>query len=511
MRIMLVVWMLFILTASVFAETVSSPSSLDTAKILMSQEKFADAIAFLEKITSDPGDARNALLMMSECYDELGKWDEALVCIEKAQAMSSDSVATRGVKLRLMDHYLAQGLVDKYQSFRSKLRDEFQSDAWRLYYIVGKRRVRRHEYSGAIPELKQAVSLGEGFKDPDVADANYRLLHCYVVEKQWKNAEEFGPMLIQKCPSISYKLQMEIGQCYQGQQEYEEAIKQLEAAAKLAPREDYYNCASIYRSLLDTYEDAGKLDEAISLAVKLNQEYPKESAWQWRLGWYYLQGKQYEKAAPLFKKVIGSSAKRWEIRKGQIFLGECMFNMGQGKEALDVIEAYFKDKPEMWDEHLLVKGAVLFHGPKDYDGCITAQKQILDQVAAGRKSDLVPTAIELIYESYGMMGKLERGAPMMEDQARKSNDPTLLCRVADDYFGAGNYKEARRLFREVMGHDNLLDAVRADSMYGLARCYWEMSLRSAARRLMQRISEELPDTERAGQARAMLSLWAEVR
>lgn len=510
MRIAVLVSLLFWLMASAFAETVSPLSPLDTAKALVSQGKQIEAIPILEKIVaSDPASAPKALLMMSDCYDELGKWSEAMECVQKLQTAYPDSVPSREIKLRLMDHYLANGVMDKYRSLRQELTSEFQRDGWRLCYTVGKRRVLRQEYAEAIPELKKAVEVGEGFKNPDVADANYWLLHCYVVQKQWADAEKFGPALIARYPDLAYKLEMEMGQCYQGQGEYDQAIGHLETAAKLAPKGDYYNFRSIHRSLLDCYEKTSALDKAISLGEKLLQDYPGESAWQWRLGWYYLTRKDYGKAAPLFQRAIESSDRQWEIRKSQIYLGQCMFNLGKGDQALEMVETYFKDKPELWDEHLLVKGGVLFYGAKDYEGCIDAEKELLAQAAAGKQSVLVPTARELIFKSLEVMGKLGDAAAVLEDLASESKDPIWLCAAGDDYFKVCNYKEAKRVYKEAIDRTNTPDSIRAKCMYGLALCYWETGLKDAARRLMQETADKYPTTQGGMKARAMLYLWSQ--
>ena len=129
MRIAVLVSLLFLLMAAASAETVSPASPLDQAKALISQGEQIEAIPVLDKIVaSDPASAPQALLILSGCYDELGKWSEAVECVEKLQATYPDSVPSREVKLRLMDHYLANGVMDKHQSLRKELTSEFRRD-----------------------------------------------------------------------------------------------------------------------------------------------------------------------------------------------------------------------------------------------------------------------------------------------------------------------------------------------------------------------------------------------
>ena len=145
MRIAVCVPLLFMLMASAVAETVLQPSPLDSAKALISQGKQKDAIPILEKIVaSDPDSAPQALDMMADCYDALEKWSKAIECLQKLQALSPKTPAPREIKLRFMDYYLAIGDLEKYQSLRKELADEYRGDGWRVYYTVGRRLVLKH-------------------------------------------------------------------------------------------------------------------------------------------------------------------------------------------------------------------------------------------------------------------------------------------------------------------------------------------------------------------------------
>ena len=499
------------LMASAFAETVSTPSLLDEAKALISQGKQKDAIPILDKIAaSDPTSAPQALQMTGECYKKLQKWSKAIECFDKLLAGYPNSIAAdREVKAWIMDCHLANGDFEKCLALRNELFNEYQTDAWKLYYVVGRRHVWRHDYSKAIPELKKAVELGVISKNsPEMIDAHRRLLHCYVERKQWSNAEELAQKLVKDYPSRAYEWHFEMGRCYQGRQEYEKAIEYLEQAAKLVPK-NAWNAKDIFKALLDCYDHTGTLDKGVPLAEKLVEKYPRESSWQWRLGWYYLTRKDYQKAAPLFERVMKSSDRRWEIRKSQIYLGQCMFNLGKGDQALKMIESYFKDKPDLWDEHLLVKGGVLFYGPKDDAGCVATLKELLAQVAAGKKSALVPTTRELMYKAFNRMGDLNEAASVLETRARDAGSLEWLCQAGDDYYKARDYVEAKRVYKEVMHQADLPQQLRASSMYGLALCYWETGLKDAARRLMQEVSDRYPSTDSGKNARGSLYLWSQ--
>ena len=502
MRIAVFVSLLFILMASAVAETVPPPSPLDAAKALISQDKQIEAIPILEKIVaSDPDSAPHALDMMVGCYDALEEWGKAIGFLEELLTLHPNSDGE--IKRRMMDYYLADGKFEEYRSLRRELVSEYQSDAWKLYYTVGRRRVLRHEYSEAIPELKKAIELGAPVKSNlDIIDANYRLLHCYVVKKQWDEAEELGPKLVETYPEVAYKFQMEMGKCYQVQGKCDKAIDYLEPAAEKCPK-DFDNAKRLYKTLLDAYDRIRKYDKAIALGKKLVEEYPDEPGYKWELGRSYMYVQKYDTAAFLFQRVVETSHAEWEIRSSQIYLAQCFSNLGKGEEALVRIEAFYKDKPELWDSFLLAKAAVLFYGVKDNVRCLENVKELLAQVAAGKESDLVPTARELMYKSYEKMEKWTEAASVLEEM----KSPIYLSRAGDDYLEAGNYAEAKRVYKGVLDRPDATDDIRAACMYGLALCYRETGLKDAAKRMMQTLCKEYPRTEGGMKAEGLLYLW----
>ena len=491
----------------------ASSGGLDEAKRLIGDGKRTEAIAVLEGIaSSDQAFAPQALKMMGDCYKIQKKWSQAIKCFEKLLAGYPNSVAPdREVRSWMMDCYLANSQPDKALALRKELLSQYQSDAWRLYYIIGRRYVWRHESSKAIPELTKAIELGIASKnDPGMIDANWFLVHCCVVEKQFAKAEALAQQLIRDHPEVAYRFYGELGRCYQGRGVYDKAIESLETAVKLSPK-GAGNLKGDLKSLLRCYEGAGRRDEVTSLARKLVKEFPEEPAWRWESGRQYFGTGEYDKAAPLFKEVIASSKEQWEIRSSQIYLGECLFAVGKGNEALEGIERYYKDKPDLWDEHLLVKSAVLFHGAKDNEGCLAGVRQLLAEVTGGKKSPLVATARELMYRALEEMGKRAEAASVLEAMGADSKDPIWLSRAGQDYYKAGKYTDAKRVYKAVAERAGVPDDVRAECMYGLALCYWETGLKEAARRLMVRVSEAYPDDENARRARGSLYLWSEER
>ena len=483
---------------------------MDEAKALISKGKYAEAIPVLEIIaSSDKTSAPQALQMLGDCYNITQRASKALECFEKLLADHPNSVAPdKVVRGWIMDSYLANSQPEKALALRKELLSQYQSDAWRLYYIIGRRYVWRHEYGTAIPELAKAVELGAAAKnDPEMIDADWLLIHCYVMEKQWAKAEAVALQLIAGQPDVAYRFYGELGRCYQGREEYGKAVECLEAAVKLSPK-DAENLKDDYKSLLRCYEVAGGPDEVMPLARRLVADYPEQPAWRWELGRQHLDRGEYAKAAPLFKEVIESSKERWEIRSSRIYLGQCMYRCGKGAGALADIERYYRDKPDLWDDHLLVRSAVLYYGPKDYEGCVAGLRELIAGTESGKASALVETAKELMSRARAAMGDQAQSAALLEQMANESKDPALLCQAARAYCKSGKHTQARHIFRTVSESTNTSDEIKATCKYGLAICYWHSGLKNSAQRLARRTAELYPGTDAARQARGALCVWS---
>ena len=483
---------------------------LDDAKILITNGKYLKAIPLLESIvSSDKASTPQALEMMGDCYKAQQNWSKAIECFQKRLADYPNSGSPeRDVKSWMMDCYLANNDLTKGLALRNELLAQYGPDAWRIYYIVGWRYAWLKKFAEAESELEKAIEGGILAKtDDDVIDANRLLLVCCVVRSQWDKADKLAQRLLKDYPDKSYEWNYQIGKSYQARQEYAKALEALEPAAKLAPDKTVVS-KNIYKTMLDCYDETDRLDKAIPLAEKLVGDYPGESAWQWRLGWYYLTKQQYEKAAPLFEQVIKSSKADWEIRKALIFRGQCLYALGKGPDALEMVETYFKDKPAQWDDHLLIKAGVLYYGPRDDAGCVSALTELLAQADAGKKSTLVLAARELMCRALTRKGDLAEAGSVMERMAVESKNLLWLCGAGDNYFKAGNYKEAKRLYKEVLDQAELSDEIRPQCMYGLALCYWETGLKAAGRRLAGEVCERYQDTPSAEKARTTLYLWS---
>lgn len=381
------------------------------------------------------------------------------------------------------------------------------AEAWKVHYIAGRNLVWKHAHAQAIPELEKALAgCAPGQSSAEIIDVNAKLLHCYVERKQWDKAENLAGRLIKNYPDRAYEWNYELGRSYIMREDYIRATGILESAAETTPKTATI-AKYLYKAILDCYDETDRLDKAIPLAEKLLAADPNYSGWQWRLGWYYLNKKQYEKAASLFEKVTKSSKAAWEIRKALIFRGECLYKMGKGEEALTAVDAYFKDRPAQWDDRLLVRAGVLFYGARDDTGCVAALTELLSQVEAGKKSSLVSTARELMCKSLVRKGDWAAAGSMAEKTWTGSKDPYWLVQAGEGYYKAGDYAQAKRVYKAGMDSRGIPADVRAQCMNGLALCYWDTGLKDAARRLAERVMTEYSGTLAATSAMNSLNSW----
>jgi len=491
----------------------ASSGGLDEAKRLVDGGNYADAITALEKIAaSSDASAPQALKMMGDCYKALQKWGKAIECFEKLTVAYPNSVApNKEIKSWIMDCYLANSESDKALALRKELLAQYGPDAWKVYYIVGWRYAWLKKFAEAESELERAVEAGRVARtDEDMFGANRLLLVCYVVRAQWDKAEKLAQRLLRDYPDKSYEWNYQIGKSYQARQEYAKAIEILEPAAKLAPDKTVIS-RNIYKTMLDCYDETGRLDKAIPLAEKLVGDYPRDPAWQWRLGWYCLSKQQYTKAEPLFAEVIQSSKADWEIRKALIFRGQCLYALGRGPDALEMVETYFKDKSAQWDDHLLIKAGVLYYGPRDDAGCVEALRELLAQVHAGKNSILVSAATELLYKALVRNGDQLQAAVEAEKMGMAAKDWTWLIAAGNAYYKAAKYTEAKRVYKGVADDGNAPDWAHAAGMQGMATCYWQTGMKDAARRLALRVKTEYSGTMAGTDATNSLNEWSLIK
>ncbi len=491
----------------------TQPSPIENAKALMTKSKFAEALPILEGITSsDKTSAPQALVMTGECYKALKKWSKAIEAFQKLMADYPNAAAPdKEVKLWIMDCLLANKEPDKALAMQKELIPQFGPESWRVYLVLGRRYTWNHDPTRAIVELEKAAALGVAAKDsPDMIDLNRRLLHCYVGTKQAEKAETLAQKLNKDYPKISYEWNYELGRLYLGQQEYEKAIECLESASKTVPKTLPVS-KNISKTLLDCYDEIGNLDSATELAEGLIAEEPGKSSWQWRLGTYYMSKQQYAKAEPLFAEVIKTSKADWEIRKGLISRGQCLYNLGRGPDALKMVEDYFRDKPEKWDDHLLIKAGVLYYGPRDYAGCVASLTELMTQVDAGKKSALVSASSELLYKALVRNGDQSQAGVEAEKMWTSTKDSDWLLNAGQAYYKAGKYAEAKRVYKGISDDSGMPDGMRAFGLHGLALCYWQTGLKESARRLAERVKTEYSGTLAATAAINSLNEWSLVK
>ncbi|HET6456403.1 MAG TPA: tetratricopeptide repeat protein [Armatimonadota bacterium] len=513
MRLTVCFAVLAILVFSVVVQTSSQASSLAEARQLIEGNDCSQAISMLEQIAaSDSASAPEALRLMGGCCKKLLQWSKAIQSFERLLTDYPDSVApNREVKLWIMDCHLANNQPAEALALQKELLTEYPQDSWKFHYILGRRHVWMQNYPQAIPELENAVTLGVNSQsDPSFLDANRRLLHSYVEGKQWTKAQALAQTLLGSHPELAYEWRYEIGRCWQGTGDHAKAVESLEMAVQLAPK-DAGDLKPIRKALLDSYDASNRVEKAISLAENMLRDYPNEPTWAWELGSHYVDNKQYDKAVPLFRKVLESSGRRWEIRSSQQYLARCLYKLDKGNEALAGLDDYYKNKPELWDEYLLAKAVAAFYGSEDDGSCVQILEGLVAQVSAGHKSDLIPTARELMYKALLRQGEWDKLGPILEQMASQSNDPNRLCEAGESYYKAGMYAEAIQVYHQALQETKLPDNMRAVSMYGLALCYWETGLKDDAKQLMEEVSKKYPNTHGGSKAGELLGDWSQVK
>lgn len=498
-----------ILCAAVCPCVADAVGDLKQGQDLVRKGDCENAIRILSSVVpADPSLAPQAIQSMAECYKRQKAWSRAIDCYAELLAKYAGKVAADSeVRTWIMDCYLADGQIEKALSLKRELIDDCGSDAWKVHYTVGRRYVWQHRYAQAIPELEKALALGETRReDPARRDAGTRLLNCYIVEQRWQNAESLLNKLMTEYPDDKRQWHFALGQCYQANAKLDQAIQEFRMALDLASiKKGDLRGRDIGKALFECYLTLGDLESALPLVEALQSSFPAEAAsWQLQLGRIYRSRNELDKALPYFRSVVDSSKKRWEIRSAQIYLGESLFLQGKGDEALAAIKTYYEKRPTLLDEHLLVHGAVLYHGAKDYSRSSATLRQLISDCP---NSPLKPTAQELLVAALEQLGQWNEAASVLEEMASGLKNKGLLKhQIGDAYFHAGRHIQAIKAYRDATKDTTLDSETRADAMYHMALCYQDMGLPNAARRLAEQVSTRYPDTSAARHARGALLL-----
>jgi tetratricopeptide (TPR) repeat protein len=557
LRVTVCLTLLFMLMVSAFAETVSTPSPLDNAKALISQGKQIEAIPILDKIVaSDPTSAPDALLMIGTCYKAQKDWPQAIKYFEKAVAGTETSNIRKDIRVQIMDCHLANGAAGEAFVCLDKLEADYPDDVPRFHYVIGRRYQWMHQYAEAADELKLALQPHKTPpSDPDITDAAYRYICCSLSAMQFDNALAYLPTFVnlypERIPDIitkdlyrwkfkvtevvetvdkasrgtspstvsGQKLRVALAscyistqdwtkalatikevtgdskhellaRCYWGQNETDKAVAELKEAIKMTGSND------LKRLLMEYYRGSGDWGNMLTQTDVLLKDWPEMShEWLLNKGWALLDADKFDQAVPVFSEAIERYPdQRWVIRGAQVSLGECLYRLGKGQEALTGLKSYYDARPELANEYIMLYAQIMYHGARNYDESLECLDKLTGTPFAYDAAQFRATVLD----GAGRSGEAADAKKRLSDAIPVWSTWTkvpAMTRVAESYFAAGQYPKAIHQYKAILDYEKLPDDLRASAMYKIALCYKEQNRQTLAMGYLNRVISDYPKTQ----------------
>ncbi len=375
-------------STSLVSQEVST--QLQLGLILLKQGKYQEAEkAFLELIELAP-DYPEAYLNLGIVYFRLKRLDEAEKYLKKAIELQPDNP---NAYFHLGSLYFEQGRNDEALEAFKKVLELDPSNSF-AYYSIARIYSRLQKYYDAIPYYLKAIELNpldsyahnnlglayfaigkldEAIRyflkaldlDPNDSFVYYNLAKLYYYTGKLALAKKYIENAINLQPNVEYLLLL--GEIHHKKREYKEALQVLSKALEIAPNnpEVYFYISKIY-STINKFDLAIKyMEHAIKLAPK--QEYFME------LGTIYMTLKKYDDALEQFQKALKVGPRNHEVlRKIAIALIE-KGNYEQARQYLQ--EVISLDPSSPFNYFLMIK---LYYELGEYEAFLDEMLRALE-------------------------------------------------------------------------------------------------------------------------------------
>ncbi|MEQ8418339.1 MAG: tetratricopeptide repeat protein [Imperialibacter sp.] len=338
-----------------------SDYKLTLAEVLISNQKEKEAIPYLEAVLRDNPSNAQASVRLSEIYRKNGQTEKAMESLHNAFSNPSLNV---NAKVQLLAGYIAQlpnpeletaakelavdlieahpdnvdaqaisgdlefrlGNKEKARGFYLRAL-ELDNTNYNLWQNVISIEMELEDYQGAAQHAEQAIEIF-----PNQALLYYFGGTAYLVKKDYRRAAnnlEAGKKLATSDPDLSGFIIGQLGDAYNGLEDYPKSDAAYEEALKINSDNDYVlNNYSYYLSLRKE-----KLDRALELSKRLVEKNPDNGTYLDTHAWVlYVRG-DYKESKFYLEKALADS----ENVSGTIVehYGDVLFRLGKIDEAVE--------------------------------------------------------------------------------------------------------------------------------------------------------------------------------
>ena len=175
----------------VYPQSVLIPdANMEIAKTYMADEKFRDAIPYLNNVINDRQNNSfkpNAILQLGIANANINKNEEAIAAYKKVIQQYPNTEEAEQAMDNIRNLYIEMGRPDAYEDFvRSSGKTLSANEADSLAYASVEIKLSNGDCKGAIQQINSYLSR---FPNGNYAvEANYNRSECYMQNKDWKNA-----------------------------------------------------------------------------------------------------------------------------------------------------------------------------------------------------------------------------------------------------------------------------------------------------------------------------------
>lgn len=426
------------------------------AVILKELGKSQELIAKLEDLAmKDPNNTTLAFYLASQ-YVATDRLSEAETLFKKALAKDADPDGYKGLIQVYRQQNRAKDLIALLAKLYSKKKnlDGFDAD---LAAIT--------ENGPLLDEmLNQGVAATKAEKPELEVSSLYVLAKLAGQGKRYDAATTLFRYVIgaSRTRELKFRLYDELGDILTDAKRFVELAK-MYAEASVDPDLEGQRSNLIYQQSR-ALEFAGMTKEALDIAEKAKVQFPEyETLFQFQIGWVYYHSIQYEKAIPLFEKIIATEKKKPVSEKNVLILKfsrsslsnihVLMGNMSKGEQLLEDMLLEDENDPGVNND----LGYLYADQGKNLE---KAEKMILKAVRAEpENSAYLDSLAWVLYKR----GKFQEALVQMEKSLEKSqakqnaSDATLWDHLGDIHERLKNVEKAVTAWKKA------LESARAES------------------------------------------------
>jgi len=488
--------------------------------------------------------ADDAWLRLAEAQRQLGDLAGARASLQKMIAQCPNSPLLDRAHYRLGEYAYAAGDYQAAAEQFRKIVEQFAQSSWAAQAL--------HELGCTQLSLKDAQGAERTFstllaKHPQhqlAARARYaRAMANYQLQNFDPAIEDLQAALaMMSTASEKSDAQYLLGLCRMGLKQYAEAVTAFQTL--LAQDPNYGGAANAQYNLAWALKLSGKEQEAIKQFAKLAADYPASplaGESHYRVGEFAFQNNDYQAAAVAYHAAAEKAAGTPLGERASHKLGLAFFKRAEYEQACAAFRYQMTAYPEgplaedacFWAAECLFKQEKYADALAEYSRLRSAsnkEHQVLALLHAGQAAGRLgqwekslewlalaaqqspgsPLLPEILYEqawAHQNLGHVERALAIYKDVIAKSaGEPAARAQlmIGQIQLQAKQHDRAAESFLKVF-YGYSFPKWQADAAMQAARCYEILGKKEDAKRLYQRVIDQLPQTDAAPTARQRLA------